>query len=258
MGDSIPHGHRNAWGRIATLSARRGESSKGMTMAELIAVLDLDSQSEALATVQSCGRCQWFKIGAQLFTRSGPAVVRAVQDLGKSVFLDLKYHDIPNTVRHAAAAAADMEVGLFTLHALGGRAMIQAAREAVENSGARILAVTVLTSHTDAALREELGIPETSTEAVPRLARMAVEAGAHGIVCSPREVALVREAVGPGPILVTPGVRPAWASADDQARITTPADAAAAGADMIVVGRPILKHPVPAEAVDLILGEIAS
>lgn len=134
--------------------------------------------------------------------------------------------------------------------------MIAAAREAVEATQTRILAVTVLTSLTDGMLQQEIGLPETAAQAVPRLARMAVDAGAHGIVCSPREIALVREAVGQGPLIVTPGIRPRWASKDDQARVMTPREAMEAGADMIVVVRPILKHENPPEAVRLIQEEL--
>lgn len=224
--------------------------------AQLIVVLDVDSTDEALSIVDACAGCVWFKIGAQLFTREGPEVVRAVQARGKSVFLDLKYHDIPNTAAHAARAAADLGVGLFTLHASGGRKMIEAARAAVEGSETRILAVTILTSFSDAALREDIGLRETAAEAVPRLAAMACQSGAHGIVCSPHEIELVRAAVGDGPHIVTPGVRPAWAGKDDQQRVMTPAEAAAKGADFLVVGRPILKHADPAEAVRLVLEEI--
>jgi len=223
---------------------------------ELITGLDVDTREDALAAVEIAAGCSWFKIGAQLFTRCGPAVVEAVRDRAKNVFLDLKYHDIPNTVASASRAAADLGAKLFTLHASGGKAMIAAARNAVEGTNTRILAVTVLTSLTDDMLRQEVGLPETAAEAVPRLARLAVEAGAHGIVCSPREIAMVRETVGPAPLIVTPGIRPRWASKDDQARIMTPREAADAGADMIVVVRPILKHENPPEAVRLILEEL--
>ncbi|MBW7863360.1 MAG: orotidine-5'-phosphate decarboxylase [Candidatus Hydrogenedens sp.] len=223
---------------------------------DLIVVLDMDSRAEALETVRRCGRCRWFKIGSQLFTRCGPSIVQEVLDLGKEVMLDLKFHDIPNTVAHAARAGAELGAGLMTLHALGGRKMIDAARKAVEGTPARLLAVTILTSHSDAALRGELGLGETAAEAVPRLARQSLEAGAHGIVCSPLEIAAVRAAAGPDALVVTPGIRPAWAATDDQERIMTPREAAAAGASMIVVGRPILKHENPALAVDQILEEM--
>lgn len=222
---------------------------------ELIVVLDVDTQDEALDVVGACGS-GWFKIGSQLFTRCGPAVVRAVLEQGNQVFLDLKFHDIPNTVAHAVRAAADLGVGLCTLHASGGRRMIEAARKAVEGTPTRLLAVTVLTSLTDAMLREEIGVPETAAETVPRWARLAVDSGAHGIVCSPQEINVVRAAIGIDALVVAPGIRPAWAGQDDQARVMTPREAAQAGADMIVVGRPILKHPDPAEAVRLIREEL--
>lgn len=223
---------------------------------ELIVGLDLDARDHALIAVEACQPCEWFKIGAQLFTRCGPDIVREVRDLGKNVFLDLKYHDIPNTVAKAAKAAAGMGVKLITLHASGGRNMIAAAREAVEGTETRILAVTILTSLTDEMVRREIGIPESAAEAVPRLAKLAVESGAHGIVCSPQELQPVRAAIGMEPLVVTPGVRPVWASKDDQARVLTPREAAQLGSSMIVVVRPILKHPQPSEAVRLILEEL--
>ncbi|HNZ47299.1 MAG TPA: orotidine-5'-phosphate decarboxylase [Candidatus Hydrogenedentes bacterium] len=225
---------------------------------ELIVVLDMDSRAEALSAVHACGDCKWFKIGAQLFTRLGPDIVKEVQQLGKNVFLDLKYHDIPNTVGHAARAAADLGAGLITVHASGGCAMIEAARTAVEGTATRILAVTVLTSINASVLCEEVGFSETPEEAVRRLASQAVKAGAHGIVCSPLELGITREVLGAEPLIVTPGVRPEWASRDDQARVMTPRAAAQAGASMVVVGRPILKHPYPSEAVSLILEELNS
>lgn len=228
-----------------------------MSNTELIIVLDMDTAEEARKTIAACGGCRWFKIGSQLFTRCGPELVREVKAMGKDVFVDLKFHDIPNTVAHGAAAAAALGAGLFTLHASGGRKMIAAARKAVDGTLTRILAVTVLTSLSDAELREEVGFHETAAQAVPRLAKQAIEAGAHGIVCSPLEIALVREAIGPGPLIVTPGIRPAWASQDDQSRVLTPREAAQAGASMIVVGRPILKHANPAEAVRLIQEELS-
>lgn len=226
-------------------------------MAELIVVLDVDKAEDALALVQKCAGCAWFKVGMQLFVRCGPEIVGQIQGRDKKVMLDLKFHDIPNTVRNASRAAADLGVDMFTLHASGGKRMIEAAREAVEDTETQILAVTILTSMSEETLRTEVGIHEPPSEAVPRLASMAVEAGAHGIVCSPLEVDLVRQAVGAGPILVTPGVRPEWSSRDDQQRVMTPGDAARAGADFVVVGRPILQHNDPAIAVGLIEKELS-
>lgn len=223
---------------------------------ELIVGLDIDGRKEALEAVQICQPCQWFKIGSQLFTRCGPDIVREIRGMGKNVFLDLKFHDIPNTVAKAAKAAASLGAGLITLHASGGRKMIAAAREAVEGTSTRILAVTMLTSLTDEMIRNEIGIPERAEQAVPRLARLAVESGAHGIVCSPQELQPVRAVIGAEPLVVTPGVRPVWAGKDDQARVLTPREAAQLGSSMIVVVRPILKHPQPSEAVRLILEEL--
>jgi len=223
---------------------------------ELIVVLDVDTQEEALEIVNATGACEWYKIGAQLFTRCGPQIVKDIQGLGKNIFLDLKYHDIPNTVAHAAKGAADLGAGLFTVHAFGGKDMIAGARDAVAGTETEILAVTILTSLSDDAVRNELGLPESASEAVPRLAVLATEAGAHGIVCSPQEIGLVRAAVGSKARIVTPGIRPAWSAKNDQSRIMTPKAAAEAGADMIVVGRPILHHEAPHTAVQLILEEL--
>ena len=248
----------NAGIQAVPLPRQKKEAPVPDSKTELIVVLDMDTRQQALDTIAACGACTWYKIGSQLFTRCGPDLVREVLALGKNVFLDLKFHDIPNTVAHGAKAAADLGAGLFTVHASGGRKMIDAARKAVEGTQARILAVTVLTSLSDAELRGEVGMNETAAEAVPRLAKQAIEAGAHGIVCSPLEIALVRAAVGPGPLIVTPGIRPAWAAQDDQSRVLTPREAAAAGASMIVVGRPILKHNDPAEAVRLIQEELSN
>ncbi len=224
---------------------------------ELITVLDVDTRDEALDLVDRCGKCAWFKVGFQLFTRCGPDVVRAIQDRGKNVFLDLKFHDIPNTVAQGARAAVALNAGLFTLHTSGGRAMMEAAAKAVAGSPTRILGVTILTSLSDEALRDEVGMPETAAAAVARLGALAVNCGVHGLVCSPHEIASLRQSLGAGVLIVTPGVRPEWAGADDQQRVMTPRQAAAAGADFIVVGRPIVRHNNPAEAVDRILEELA-
>ena len=229
-----------------------------MRHTELITALDTDSPELAISWASAIGACRWVKIGKQLFTSWGPDAVRRMKSLDKQVFLDLKFHDIPNTVASAAKAASSLGADFTTIHAFGGRNMISAARAAIDGSGLRILAVTILTSLDDQMLCEELGLHETASEAVPRLARMAIEAGAHGIVCSPLELTLVRDAIGPDPLVVTPGVRPSWAGKDDQARIMTPREAAIAGADYIVVGRPIYKHPVPAEAAQSIIQELKS
>lgn len=225
---------------------------------ELITALDVDTRETAVELVEACGDCPWFKVGLQLFSRCGPDIVQEIQSHQKKVFLDLKFHDIPNTVAMAVKAAADSGAEMINVHALGGTAMINAAREALVKTGTKLLAVTILTSHSDAALRDELGLSESAAQAVPRLAQLAMKAGAHGIVCSAQEAQAVRAVAGADAIIVTPGIRTSWASADDQQRITTPRDAAAAGADFIVVGRPITQHEKPAEAVAQILEELRS
>ncbi len=224
---------------------------------ELIVALDVDTLEDALGAVTACGGCTWYKAGLQLFSRNGPLVVESLRAAGKRVFLDLKLHDIPNTVKHAARAAAELGADLITIHACGGAKMIAAAREAVEGTSTRVLAVTVLTSINDDVLQKEIGIMESAAQTVTRFAKLAVENGAHGLVASPHEIEAIRSAVGSGPIIVTPGIRPAWATADDQARFMTPREAALAGANFVVVGRPILKHANPTEAVALVVKELA-
>jgi orotidine-5'-phosphate decarboxylase len=186
------------------------------------------------------------KVGLELFTAEGPAAVQAAAALGRPVFLDLKLHDIPNTVLGAARSAARSGAALLTVHAAGGADMVAAAVRGA-GPGVRVLAVTVLTS-LDAAALERIGLAGPPEAAVVRLARLAVSAGAGGLVCSPHEVAAVRSAVGPGPLLVVPGVRPPGADAGDQARVATPAEAVRAGADVVVIGRPLRLAPDPAAA----------
>jgi orotidine-5'-phosphate decarboxylase len=177
------------------------------------------------------------KVGLELFAAEGPGAVRAAAALGRPVFLDLKLHDIPNTVEGAARSAAGSGASLLTVHASGGPAMVRAAVKGA-GGGLRVLAVTVLTSLDAEALRA-VGLEGPPEAAVVRLARLAVEAGAGGLVCSPHEVRAVRAAVGPAPLLVVPGVRSPGAAKGDQARVATPAEAVAAGADVVVVGRPL-------------------
>ena len=190
------------------------------------------------------------KVGLELFSAEGGHAVQRIAQHGK-VFLDLKLHDIPNTVAGAVRSLAPLRPAWLTIHAAGGAAMIAAAREAAEKAGGadrmKILAVTVLTS-IDAATLSDTGVSGGPVQQVLRLARLAVAAGADGLVCSPREVAPLRAALGEGPALIVPGVRPAGSAADDQARTATPEEMAAAGADFVVIGRPITKATDPAAA----------
>lgn len=199
------------------------------------------------------------KVGLELFSAEGGHAVRRIAQHGK-VFLDLKLHDIPNTVAGAVRSLSPLRPAWLTIHAAGGAAMIAAAREAAEKAGGadrmKILAVTVLTS-IDAATLSDTGVSGGPVQQVLRLARLAVAAGADGLVCSPREVAPLRAALGEGPALVVPGVRPAGSAADDQARTATPEEMAAAGADFVVVGRPITKAADPAAAAAAIARALA-
>lgn len=201
-----------------------------------------------------------FKIGKQLFTSSGPESVRTIQKYGGEVFLDLKYHDIPNTVAMATVEAARMGVKLTNLHALGGYEMMAATMDALDKEfkgceRTKVLAVTILTSSTEETLRG-IGIEHSVPDMVVRLAKLAKSAGVDGVVASPKEVKIIREACGPDFLIVTPGVRPAFAAVDDQKRIMTPADAVSQGADYLVIGRPISAAADPLEAADMIVAEI--
>jgi orotidine-5'-phosphate decarboxylase len=228
----------------------------------ILVALDTPDRDRALALARAlAGRVGGFKIGLEAFSASGPALVAEVLEAGLPVFLDLKLHDIPNTVAGAAAAATRLGVSLLTVHALGGAAMIRAAVDASRDAAASaglppptILAVTLLTSHGESDLRA-VGIEGPASRAVLRLAAVARDAGAGGAVCSPLEVAAVR-AEFPAATLVVPGIRPSGAPADDQARTATPRAAVAAGADRIVVGRPVTRAADPAAAADAIAREI--
>jgi orotidine-5'-phosphate decarboxylase len=208
---------------------------------------------DALGTPALC------KIGLELFTAEGPSVVKAVMDRGSSVFLDLKFHDIPNTVAHAVRSAADLGVSMTTLHASGGPVMLEAAVKAADASGNSellLLAVTVLTSM-DAAQLSSTGIDVQPKEQVLRLAGLASAAGIGGIVCSPLETEAIRGSFGDDLRIVTPGVRPSWAAVGDQKRVMTPAEAVSAGADWLVIGRPITAAGNPKEAYAKIVAELS-
>ena len=227
-----------------------------MTAAERIcAALDFPALPEAERFArQVAPQVGMLKVGLELFAAEGPAAVRVLAALGRPVFLDLKLHDIPNTVEGAARSAAASGARLLTVHAAGGPEMVAAAVRGA-GPGVRVLAVTVLTS-LNAAVLEAVGLAGPPQEAVVRLARLAVGAGAGGLVCSPLEVRAVRAAVGPEPLLVVPGIRPAGAAAGDQARVATPAAAVRDGADVIVVGRPLREGGDPAGAARRIAAEL--
>jgi orotidine-5'-phosphate decarboxylase len=198
------------------------------------------------------------KVGLELFTALGPEAVRRIGAHGP-VFLDLKLHDIPNTVAGAVRSLLPLRPAMLTLHASGGAAMISAAREAAEADGTGrpiLLAVTVLTS-IDAATLASTGVAASTAEQVVRLARLAMAAGADGLVCSPHEVAPIRAALGQGPVLVVPGVRPAGSAVGDQARVATPREAVEAGADWIVLGRPLTQAADPAATARAIAASLA-
>jgi len=225
---------------------------------ELILALDVPTREAAAPLLRQLrGSVRWVKIGLQLFTAYGPDYVRAVASDGFQVFLDLKLHDIPNTVARAVDSLNPLPIGMLTLHAAGGREMMEAARRQ-SRPELLLLGVTVLTSM-DAAGLAETGIPGEPAAQVGRLARIAVEAGLQGLVCSPLELPLLRSQLPASTRLVTPGIRPSGdAGGDDQKRVMTPGAAARAGASYIVVGRPILRAGDPAEAARAIARELAS
>lgn len=229
-------------------------------MAELIVALDVQTRAEAVEKVKAIGDdVGFYKIGLELFTAEGPDVVKAVRDLGKKVFLDLKFHDIPRTVERAVRSGGKLGVDLMTIHSVGGKAMIRAAADAAAEfgpTGPRILAVTVLTSLDQTDL-EDVGIVGRSpADQVSAMARFAVANGANGLVCSPKEVGTLSAALPKGTLFITPGVRPAGSAVGDQKRVATPADAVRDGATHLVVGRPILAAEDPVAAAKRILGEM--
>jgi orotidine-5'-phosphate decarboxylase len=231
----------------------------------LITALDVPDADRALALAGLLGPSGGFvKVGLELFSAAGPSVVAGLRDLGRDVFLDLKYHDIPNTVASAARQAARMGAALCTIHAGNGRASLEAAAAALAEAPAgpggqrpALLAVTVLTSLSAADLEEVAPGGGTLADRVARLATLAWESGCDGLVCSAADLPELRRVVGPGPLVVTPGIRPASGTADDQKRIATPRQAAEAGADFLVIGRPVTGAADPAAALAAIAAEFA-
>lgn len=226
---------------------------------ELILALDVETREEALSLLHRVGpELKTVKIGLQMFTRYGPSLIEKVAALGYGIFLDLKLHDIPNTVAKAVQSLASLPISLLTVHASGGSEMLAAAEEARRTHAPdlTLLAVTVLTSMDQAGL-SQIGVSSPPDEQVRRLAKLAGSAGISGIVCSPLELPLLRQEMGEEILLVTPGIRPGGSATHEQKRVLTPAEAAAAGASRIVVGRPILQAPDPREAVRSILAELS-
>lgn len=235
-----------------------------MTRSPIIVALDTTDPSQAATWARATApHAGMFKLGLEYFLANGAAGYRAIADrnpAARPIFLDVKLHDIPNTVAGGIRAVLNLAPRMVTIHAAGGARMIAAAREAAETAGANrplILAVTVLTSLDDAALRA-IGVPDPAATQVGRLARLAIDSGADGLVCSPLEVASLRQMLGPKVTLVVPGIRPAGADAGDQARTLTPAEAIAVGADWLVIGRPITGAKDPAAAAAAIAASLSS
>lgn len=225
----------------------------------IVIALDYAEPKQALALVERLepARCR-VKVGKELFTRGGPQLVEKLRHQGYEVFLDLKFHDIPNTVAGACAAAADLGVWMVNVHSLGGRRMMLAAREAVDKAAHRplLVAVTILTSMGEQDLRE-IGLSGAPADNVARLAALGQLSGMDGVVCSPQEVVSLRAQLGEDFRLVTPGIRPAWSAKGDQTRVTTPAEAIRLGSDYLVIGRPVTAADDPMEALAEIERELA-
>lgn len=231
-----------------------------MNNAKLIVALDLPASSEIPPLLTRLpAEIEWFKVGLELFTSEGPAALAALKAKQKNIFLDLKLHDIPNTVARAVRSAAAHHVSLLTVHALGGETMLKAAVEAAKTSGEispEIIAVTILTSHSQEELTV-IGIQQKISDQVLWLAELALKCGVDGLVASVEEAALLRRRFGNSFTLVVPGIRPAGSAIQDQKRIATPATAILSGADFLVVGRPILEAKDPGAAARAILTEMA-
>jgi len=229
---------------------------------KIIIALDVGTKREALALAELLGEARIFKIGLELFTAEGPALLEETVRVGKRPFLDLKFHDIPNTAAGAVRSATRNDAHMLTLHTSGGKEMMAAAARAAQEESARsgkgrpiLLGVTVLTSLKDEELRV-IGFGHGVADQVLRLAVLAKDAGLDGVVCSPHEIEIIKKECGRDFLVVTPGIRPSWAAAQDQKRIMTPAEALQKGADYLVIGRPITGAASPGEAFLRVLAEI--
>ncbi len=229
---------------------------------KVIIALDVENKEQALALVRELRDARVFKVGLELFTAEGPPLLKAIRKLGKSVFLDLKLHDIPNTVAEAVRIGVRLGAAMMTIHASGGEEMMRKAAEAATEESEKLhtarpllLGVTVLTSLKSDDLQAIGMAPDTAGQ-VLRLAGLAKQSGMDGIVCSAQEIEIVRRELGPGFVIVTPGIRPAWAATHDQKRIMTPLQAIQKGSDYLVVGRPVTQAASPQGALLKILEEI--
>ena len=237
--------------------------NKKMDLAKrIIVALDVGSREEALPLIRQVEGVEIFKVGLKLFTAEGPSLLREVKILQKKIFLDLKLHDIPNTVAEAVKVAVKLRVHMLTLHSSGGREMMERAVDAANKEAEKegtdkplLLAVTILTSLKDDQL-QEIGMSADTLNHVLRLAKLAREAGVDGVVCSPQEIEIIRKEIGKDLLVVVPGIRPSWAVAHDQKRIMTPSLALQKGADYLVIGRPIITAPSPQESLLKIMNEL--
>lgn len=235
-----------------------------MVKDKIIVALDVPTKEEALAIVGELGdKVGAYKIGMQLYNACGPEILKEVTARNGKIFLDLKFHDIPNTVASAARVVADLGVFMFNVHACGGSKMMKAAAEALKEEAEKLgverpllIAVTVLTSLNEEEVQGEIGISRSLEEQVAAMAKLAKECGLDGVVASPREIAIIREACGEDFLIVTPGIRPRDASVDDQKRIKTPGEAIKDGADYLVIGRPITKAEDRVAAVNNIVADM--
>ena len=223
---------------------------------KVIVALDVETEEQALSLTEKLkDYVGAFKVGLQLYNSVGPGIVKKIADQGCRVFLDLKFHDIPNTVARAAEAVVGLGAFMLNVHASGGKKMMQEAAKATKEKAQQlgitkplVLGVTVLTSLTETELQQEIGVQKTLPEQVVSLALLAQKAGLDGVVASAQEYPVIRKACGPNFLIVTPGIRPSWAASDDQARIVTPRQAVELGADYLVIGRPLTAAANPQEA----------
>lgn len=230
----------------------------------LIVALDVDTTEEALSLVEKLqNHVGVFKVGMQLYNSEGPEILKKIHGLGGKIFLDLKLHDIPNTVGHAASVLTRYGVFMYNVHTAGGSEMMRKAVESADKVSAQqgsprplVIGVTVLTSINQSILENEMGITRTVEEQVVSWARLAKESGMDGVVASPKEIVAIRDACGDEFVIITPGVRPEWAAANDQKRVMTPREAVAAGASYLVVGRPITAAADPVDAAKRIVSEM--